>query len=323
MQGLVHVGLGERDVVLEAPGEGGEHPVHHAQHRVAVGHRLDDHAERDDVVDLLEVALAGAHLSPDGIDVLDAPLHVGVEARLGEARLDHRRGAADVLLALGHEGLHPRGELLEAVGLEVAEREVFELRLHPRDAQAVRQGGVDLAGLPGDALLRLGLHVVERAHVVEAVRELHEQHADVLRHVQEHLAKALGLTVLLRGEVELRELGDPVDEEHHLLAELVLHLVERRGGVFDGVVQQRGDDRRRVEPQLGDHLRHRDGVRKIRLAALAQLPRVVALAELKRPPDQRHVGFGVVARDALDEVFERLHAVPPVYAFRAPSATAA
>jgi hypothetical protein len=109
------------------------------------------------------------------------------------------------------------------------------------------QRRVDLAGLPRDALLRVGLHVVERAHVVEAVGELHQQDADVLRHVQEHLAKALGLTVLLRAEVELRELRDPVDEEGHLVAELSGHVFEGGLGVLDGVVEERGDDRRRVE----------------------------------------------------------------------------
>jgi hypothetical protein len=42
VQRLVAVGLGQRDVVLEAPGDRGEHPVHHPEHRVAVGHVLDD-----------------------------------------------------------------------------------------------------------------------------------------------------------------------------------------------------------------------------------------------------------------------------------------
>jgi hypothetical protein len=61
--------------------------------------------------------------------------------------------------------------------------------------------------------------VLERPHVVEAVRELHEQHADVARHRDQHLAEALRLLVLLAGEVDLAELGDPVDEERDLLAE--------------------------------------------------------------------------------------------------------
>ena len=57
VQRLVHVRLGQRDVVLEAARHRRPLRVDDAERRVAVGDGLDEHAERDEVVDLLELAL--------------------------------------------------------------------------------------------------------------------------------------------------------------------------------------------------------------------------------------------------------------------------
>ncbi|RYE89290.1 MAG: bifunctional (p)ppGpp synthetase/guanosine-3',5'-bis(diphosphate) 3'-pyrophosphohydrolase, partial [Myxococcales bacterium] len=54
--------------------------------------------------------------------------------------------------------------------------------------------------------------VVEGPHVVEAVAELDQEHADVARHGHDHLAEVLGLAVGLRDELDLGELGDPIDQ---------------------------------------------------------------------------------------------------------------
>ena len=86
VQRLVHVRLRQRDVVLEAARDRRPLRVDDAERRVAVGHRLDADAERDDVVDLLEVALLLLHLAIDRVQVLRAAGDVGREALLGQAR---------------------------------------------------------------------------------------------------------------------------------------------------------------------------------------------------------------------------------------------
>ena len=52
-------------------------------------------------------------------------------------------------------------------------------------------------------------------------------------------------------------------------------------GVLDAVVEQGGDDAVHVQLQVGDDLRHRQGVDDIGLAALAQLPLVGGVREGK------------------------------------------
>ncbi len=51
----------------------------------------------------------------------------------------------------------------------------------------------------------------ERAHVVQPVGELDQDHPDVLGHRQQQLAEILGLGSLGRGQLQLRQLGDAID----------------------------------------------------------------------------------------------------------------
>ena len=78
----------------------------------------------------------------------------------------------------------------------------------------------------------------QRPHVVEAVGQLDEQDAYVLRHRQDELAEILGLLGLVGLQFEARQLGHAVDEVGDFLAEQALDVVERRDRVLDRVVQQ-------------------------------------------------------------------------------------
>ena len=115
----------------------------------------------------------------------------------------------------------------------------------------------------------------DRAHVVQAVGELDQDDPDVRGHRDHHLAVVLGLRLVARLERQPGQLGDAVDEAGDLLAERRLHLLERGGGVLDGVVQQRGAQRLGVEPHAGADLRDADRMDDEVLARLAPLVGVV------------------------------------------------
>ena len=89
--------------------------------------------------------------------------------------------------------------------------------------------------------------MVEGAHVVQPVGELDQQHADVFRDRQQQLAQVFGLLGLLGDEVELLQLGQPLDQLADLGAEQLVDLGAGGGGVLDRVVQQRDRDRGVVE----------------------------------------------------------------------------
>src|SRR3546814_487931 len=97
-------------------------------------------------------------------------------------------------------------------------------------------------------------------------------------------------------ELELVELGAAVDRFGHGLAEFGGELgpIERR--VLDGVVQDRRDQGLDVDVLLGQHPRHRDRMGDVRLAGLAQLPRVRRRAYRPGAPQQRPLLGGQVVR---------------------------
>ena len=102
------------------------------------------------------------------------------------------------------------------------EGEILELPLERVDAEPVRERRVDLERLLRLLDLLLLAEVLDRAHVVQPVRELDQDHADVLGHRDDHLAVVLGLRLLARLELDPRQLGDALDELRHLVSELRL-----------------------------------------------------------------------------------------------------
>ena len=91
-----------------------------------------------------------------------------------------------------------RDDLVVRVRLEVAKRQVLQLAADFSHPEPVRDGRIDFEGLLRDALLALALRYAERTHVVQAVRQLDDDDADVVDHRQQHLAEALGLAVFGR-----------------------------------------------------------------------------------------------------------------------------
>ena len=86
----------------------------------------------------------------------------------------------------------------------MAEGEVLELVAHLLDAHAAGERRVDVERLLGDALALVGRHEAERAHVVQPVGELDQQHAHVGGDREQELAEVLALRGALRDEVEAR-----------------------------------------------------------------------------------------------------------------------
>ena len=260
---------------------------------VAVLHRVDDHADRDEVEDVVELAALDDHLLVDAPQVLAAPGDLGVDAELGEPAADLGDGRREVHLALGRAAADEVVELGEALRVEGGEREVLELLLELLHAEPVGQRGVDVERLLGDALLLVDRHRGDRAHVVQPVGELDDQHAQVARHGDEHLAHRRRLLGLARVELDALELGDAVDDRRDLGAEVGLDVGERDLGVLDGVVQQRGGDGDLVEADVGDDAGDGERVVDVALTARAQLAAVRLGGDLVGAVDRRDRRLGM------------------------------
>ena len=245
-------------------------------------------------------------LLEDGVEALDAPLDARLDVVFAQL-LDQRVfDAAQELLALDAPRLDGRGDLLVAHRVGVAEGQVFELAAHFAHAEPVRERRVDVQRLAGDGFLAVGLQVLERAHVVQAVGQLDEHHAHVGDHGQQHLAHVLGLAVFAVGELDLVDLGDAFDDVGHLVAEAGFNLLAGGGGVFDGVVQKAGGDGGRVHLHLRQHLGHFKRMDDVGLAGGAHLAFVVLHAEIPRLADEADIFTGAVGLDLAEERFKTL-----------------
>ena len=210
---------------------------------------------------------------------------------LGEELVARRRPLGD----------HPH-DLVVDLGVQRREGEVLELPLEGVHAEPVGQRRVDVEGLARRPLLRGGRDVAQGAHVVQPVGELDDQHPDVARHRDDHLADRLGLRRV--AVLHLVELGDAVDEDGDLVTEVGAQRVEGVGRVLDRVVQQRRDERRLGHADVGQDRGHRERVGDVGVAALAHLAGVPLVGDGVGALEEGEVGLGVVGPDGAEERLE-------------------
>ena len=237
------------------------------ERRVAILHAVGDQAEGDEVVDLIELNPLALQFLVDAVE----PLQAAIDADDGNLRFAElgRDGLFEILdFNLG--GLPAafdfRGEHAISLHVEIFERQLFELVLHLAHAKPVGDRRVDVEGLLRGLLLAVFRHMFERAHIVKAIGELHENHADIVDHREQHFAEAFGLPLFARRKrdgADRADFRDPFDDVRDLGAEVLLNLLDRRQGIFDNVVQQARGDRDRIEPHLrkdAGHLQWMDQV---------------------------------------------------------------
>ena len=149
--------------------------------------------------------------------------------------------------------LQPPRDRGVGVGLKLPERQRLHLGHHLVHADPLGERRVDIHRLARDpAALVLRRDVMERAHVVQPVGELDQQHADVVAEREQELAQILGGALVLRLRLDLAELGDAVDQARDVLAEQLLDFLGRGERILDRVVEDGGDDRLVVELEVGE-----------------------------------------------------------------------
>ncbi len=169
-------------------------------------------------------------------------------------------------------------------------------------AHAAGERRVDFQRLFGGAAARFRRHEMQRAHVVQTVGELDQQHTHVVGDRQQELAQVFRLLGFLGDQVEFFQLGEALDQAADVGSEQAVDLGAGGFGVLDGVVQQRCGDGRIVEFEVGEDRRHFDRMRKIRIARGAPLFAMRLHGVDIGAIEHRLVGVGIVAAHALDQV---------------------
>ena len=266
--------------------------MHHAERVIAIADVTHEHAQRDEVVDLVErFSLGGValHLLVRRVEVLDAPRHVGLDAGHGERFAQLPLDAPHEPFALRAPRGDRRGCPAVLLGFEQAEREVLELPLHLPDAEPAGERRVDVHRLARDLALPVRFEVFDGAHVVQPVGDLHDHDPHVLGHREQHLAHGLGVDGALaagrcrRGDVV--DLRRALDESGDVGAEAADQLLTADVAVLHDVVEQRRLHGVGVHVQLADEFGDGHGMRDVGLAGATQLLAVALGGELVRVAD--------------------------------------
>jgi hypothetical protein len=259
MQTLVQVIFRPRDIVVELARDRLPQVMDDAQHLIALGDRIDDHADGAHVENLVEWQILALHLVIDAGDVLGAAADCRVvEAAAAQFVLQRRHDVLHVLFAACTPLVDLGRDTPVRLRVEIAQAQVFQLPLDLPDAKPVRQRRENLGRLSRDQLLLLWLHIAERPHIMQPVGQLYEHDADIVAHRHEHLADVLDFLVddagalsagfLVQIDRDRLQFGDPVDQSCDCRAELFGQFVERDCRVFENVVHERGGDSLAVEP---------------------------------------------------------------------------
>ena len=151
-------------------------------------------------------------------------------------------------------------------------------------------------------MARNGRHEFQRAHVVQAVGELDQEHADVVGNRQEQLAKVLGLFGLPRHQLQPLQLCQSFDQRADLRPEDVVDFASGGLGILYGVMQQRCDDGGVVELEVGQDRRDLERMRKKGIAGGAGLGAMRFHGIDVGAVQQVFIGVGVIGPDPFYQI---------------------
>ena len=321
VQRLIHIGFRGGNIILEPPGQRTEQIVHHAQTVVAVDHGVNDDAHGVNIIDFIERSRLALHehFAVDAVNALDSAVDLGFDAALVNALDDALADIGQKLVALSALAGELFFNFMVTDRIQKADGEILQFLLHRTNTQTVRDGRVDFNGFQRLVALLLFRHEAQGAHIVQAIRQLDDDHADIVRHGDEHFAQIFRLLLFFGAQLDLAQLGHAVDQRSDVFAELFFDLFNGDGRILRHVVQHRRRERFGVHAHVSQNDRHGDRMDDVGLTRPPGLIPVSLLGDLIGAVDHGNALFGIVALHqhfqflitAVGFVHCHIHAVSP------------
>jgi len=246
--------------------------MHESEDGVAVLHGGYDEPDGKEIVDLLNAFLLFFHFLMDAVQVFRPAFDLRFNARFNGLVVHFLDDALDVFLALAPFLGDLFDQIVIGFVIQIPEAQIFQFPFDAVHAEAVRKRRVDLLRFAGGLHLFLLRLELEGPHVVEPVRQLDDDDADVLRHGQQHLAEILRLFLLLGGIRNFCQFGDAIHQVGDFLAEGFLELGVLVEGVLNGVVKDAGRNGCRIHVHFRQNAGDRDRVDDVRISGNTGLP---------------------------------------------------
>ena len=173
---------------------------------------------------------------------------------------------------------------------KVRKGKLLQLAVAVVQAQAVRNGCVNVQRLLGGAPPLGAVHITEGAHVVCAIGQFDQNHTHIAGHGKQHFAKRLCLCFFSGVEVQLVQFGQAVYQLSHRAAKTLHNFALFYAAVFYRVVQQSRHEGLGVQLPAGTLGGHRDGVGDVGLAVFAFLAQMRFVCKAVRSAQVRHIG---------------------------------
>ena len=122
-------------------------------------------------------------------------------------------------LTVATHGLHCTCQNLITMRIDILERQILQFPKQRIQAKAVGYWRVNLQGFPGNTPPLIGTHGTQSLHVMQPVRELDQNDADITRHGQQHFAEVFCLRFVLARKLEAIQFGQPFHQFGHRLTE--------------------------------------------------------------------------------------------------------
>ncbi len=163
------------------------------------------------------------------------------------------------------------GNSLVSFRLQMKQCQIFHLYSYGLNPQPMAQRSEDMQGLFGSPLSFLGRQMPQSAHVVQPVSKLYQEHTQIGRHGQEHLAQVARLLFLPGSKIELAQLRHAIHQLCHSRSETLLDIFHSDIGILDRIVQQARCYGALVAFDVGQNTGHLQGVDDVWRSAQALL----------------------------------------------------
>ena len=131
--------------------------------------RVEDHPDREEIIDFFESDAFFAHLIPDGVNALGPAINIEVESASIQFVFQGLDKFVDITGPLAFGFGQFAGYFAIFFRLEVFHRQVFQLGFYGIQSHAMSQRSVDIDRLRSDLELFFSFHAVQRPHIVQAV----------------------------------------------------------------------------------------------------------------------------------------------------------
>ena len=197
MQGLVHICFGHGNIILEAPRNRLIHLMNHTQCRIAVLHCLHNDTHSEEIIDLIQRLMLVLHLLVDTEKMLYTAIDFRIDPRIFNMFTDFIHNTLDIFFTDALTDSDLIHQIIIDIRLQILQRQVIQFDLQFADTKSLGDGAINLQCLLGNPLLALRRLVLQRAHIVQTIRQFDHNDADILRHGEEHLTQILCLHLQL------------------------------------------------------------------------------------------------------------------------------